>query len=379
MNRLPAVLDERLDHVHDLDPLVLGAVRHRCQARLGPVRRVAPALGEIAPPLCALALLVHHVDAAAVGHREPLRAAAVGVDQALHLREELDPVRPAVGQHVEAVERPANDLVLRPGAHERQRVGSVAQTQFRDAGAVVEPRDRHGRHQLVRRDARLRSEPFRVRRVSRARAERDETDARDVAQHVCDRRRGVRVVEDPGSGRDLGGVPRDRFDHGQVAERAHDAARADRVRDMHEDAVASRDLDVVLPRRHATDRDGDDHEIGAHERLALVGGALDRQVGALVLDQGARERVHHREPAGIDVHQRERPPAHAGRRQEAAQQQGHEHAASATDDRDLERHRAPFFMRHRAALPHPTAQLFIICTGEPTRWFDAVQRIKERE
>jgi len=36
-------------------------------------------------------------------------------------------------------------------------------------------------------------------------------------------------------------------------------------------------------------------------------------------------------------------------------------------------------MRHRAALPHPTAQLFIICTGEPTRWFDAVQRIKERE
>ena len=36
----------------------------------------------------------------------------------------------------------------------------------------------------------------------------------------------------------------------------------------------------------------------------------------------------------------------------------------------------PSHVRHRAALPHPTAQLFIICTGEPTGWFDAVQRIE---
>ena len=72
---------------------------------------------------------------------------------------------------------------------------------------------------------------------------------------------------------------------------ARTSAGADRVGDVHEDAVTPRDLDVVLPRRHTADRDRDDHEVRARERLALVERALDSEVGPLARDKRARERT----------------------------------------------------------------------------------------
>ena len=122
-------------------------------------------------------------------------------------------------------------------------------------------------------------------------------------------RRGVRVVEDPRIGRDLGGVAGHVGQHRRVTERAHDPARPDRVADVHDDAVAAGDLEIVGPGVHAADRDGGDHEVGAGQRLALVGGAGDAQLAALAWRSACPPATASR-PAGP----RRRPSASPARR-----------------------------------------------------------------
>ena len=203
----------------------------------------------------------------------------------------------------------------------------------------IEPPDGHRREDVVRLDSCELGQPAGVAGRAGAGAEGGRAHRGGVTQHGGDRTRGVRVVEDPGSRRDLGQVSADRLDHGQVAERAQHPARPDGVRDVHEDPVAARDLDVVLPGGHAAYGDRDDHEVGSVERLALVERALDGEVGALAGDERAGERGHDLEALGVHVHQRDRASAQARGREEAAEQQRDEHAAPAADDRDLDRHR----------------------------------------
>jgi hypothetical protein len=238
-----AMLDDRLDDVNHLDPPVLFAHGQRRQRHLVRMRRIAPAVGQILPLLHPRAFLVHVEDAGAVLHGQALGAPLVWLGQAQQLREELDPVCPAVRHHAEGIERPWHDGLVKPAAvyepagqsfhigahgslrllrHGRargaaqhvlhpgkqildgalpdtwQQIGATLCAQLHDTGAVVDAAH-HRRHgDLLRRHARQRGEPHRVHGQADARAERDRVDVGHGLHSHGVGRGGIRVVEDPG-------------------------------------------------------------------------------------------------------------------------------------------------------------------------------------
>ena len=302
--------------------------------RRGALRR--PGLGQLLQPAHARPLVRHVVGGDAVAHRHPLGGAGVGRLQPLHLRKELCPVRPAVGQHPVAVEHPLHDRLRRALAHQRHRVRAVGQPQLLDRCAVVDAGHHRWHRDLVGLDAGLVGQPLAAAGMPGAGAERVGAHLRRRGPHrQCLDRRGVGVVEHPRIGRHLGGVAGHVGQHRCVTERSHDPARPDRVADVHDDAVAAGDLEIVGPGVHAADRDGGDHEVGAGQRLALVGGAGDAQLAVLVGDQLVRQRLHHAQPALVDVHQRHLRGAQDGRLHQPPHQQRDEAAAASADDRDL--------------------------------------------
>ena len=76
--------------------------------------------------------------------------------------------------------------------------------------------------------------------------------------------------------------------------------------DLGKDTVAPGDLDVGLPGRQAAHGNGDDDEVGAEQGCALLHAAADDEVGLLLLDEPARQGLHHLQAPGIDVHQGDR-------------------------------------------------------------------------
>ena len=112
---------------------------------------------------------------------------------------------------------------------------------------------------------------------------------RPLVDELADHRHRVRVVQEPRAGADLGHVVADAEHHRRGAQRADDAADAERVADRLADAVAGRDLVVAHGRRVAADLDAVDHVVGAVERLAAVEGRRDPRLRAERLGRrGAR-------------------------------------------------------------------------------------------
>ena len=89
---------------------------------------------------------------------------------------------------------------------------------------------------------------------------------RALIDELADHRHRVRVVEEPRVRADLGHVVADAEHHRGGAQRADDAADAERVADRLAHAVAGRDLEVAHGRRVAADLDAVDDVVGAVER-----------------------------------------------------------------------------------------------------------------
>ena len=209
-----------------------------------PASGCGPGNGQFLELLDAAPFVVHVVGLDPVADAQPLGAAVVRLVDVLHLGVKLDPVLPAVGQHPVRLKGPLDDRLLDPLAGQRQPVAPVLQTKVDHACAVVDPRHHHRHHDLVGLDADVPAQPARVRRLRGARAQRQRPDLGHGAKRHRSDARGIGVVEHERVGRDLGDVAGHRGDHRRVTERAHDAARADRVGDVHDDAVLRWDLDV---------------------------------------------------------------------------------------------------------------------------------------
>ena len=103
-------------------------------------------------------------------------------------------------------------------------------------------------------------------------AQPDRLDRRLARHRAAQRGHRVGDVEHPRVGTELFHVAGDADEHGDVAQRAHDPARADGVADRLLDAVPLRDLEVVAHALEPAGGDGDDDVVGAGQRGALVGG-----------------------------------------------------------------------------------------------------------
>ena len=120
------------------------------------------------------------------------------------------------------------------------------------------------------------------------------------------------------------------------AEAAHDAADAERVGDGLAQAVFLRHLEIGdRAGLVAADLEGDDDEIGAVERLALVGIGLDRGRHAERRDQLAGDDLALFEPLRVDVHQRDRRAGQRRALQHVADDVLHEHGRAGADEGDL--------------------------------------------
>ncbi len=195
-----------------------------------------------------------------------------------------------------------------------------------DAGA--DERDLVERHagdlrQLTRRVLHRVAEPDDARR-RRARV-------RDPAEH----RHRVRVVEEPRARADLGHVVADAEHHRRRAQRADDAADAERVADRLAQAVAERHLVVADGRVEAADLHRVDHVVGAVERRAPVerGGHV-RAHAEPVADQAGDPRGR-LEPLRIDVVERDLRVRELREGEDVADQVARELDAAGSDEGDL--------------------------------------------
>ncbi len=111
----------------------------------------------------------------------------------------------------------------------------------------------------------------------------------------------VGEVEQPGIWADTLHRP-GQFEHdGDVAEGAGHAARADRVTDRLDDAVAGGDLDIVAHRLQAAGRDRHDDEVGIAQGGLLVGFDLNREIGPSLGDDAFAQVTHDRRCIRVDV------------------------------------------------------------------------------
>ena len=108
-------------------------------------------------------------------------------------------------------------------------------------------------------------------------------------------------VEHPGVRADLAHVLAHADQHGDVAQRAVDAAGADGVAHRLADAVAGRHVEVDGHRVEPTGGDGHDHEVGALERPPLVGGGGEGGSGAQRLVDLAGQGLHLVQGGRVDV------------------------------------------------------------------------------
>ena len=88
---------------------------------------------------------------------------------------------------------------------------------------------------------------------------------------------------------------------GNAPQRAQHAAGADAVADRLADAVATRDLDVVLHAVEAADREARDHEVGARERPLAVELGGRREADAAAARDLAAELLHQLQALGVEV------------------------------------------------------------------------------
>jgi hypothetical protein len=104
---------------------------------------------------------------------------------------------------------------------------------------------------------------------------------RRLARH-CPAQCGHRVgdVEHPRVGTDLLHIARDGNEHRNVAQRPHDATRTHGVADRLLDPVALGDLEVMAHALERARRDAHDDVVGAFQRVAPIGGRLDRDADA---------------------------------------------------------------------------------------------------
>ena len=158
---------------------------------------------------------------------------------------------------------------------------------------------------------------------------------RPLVDELADHRHRVRVVQEPRAGADLGHVVADAEHHGRGAQRADDAADAERVADRLADAVAGRDLVVAHRRGVAADLDAVDHVVGAVERLAAVERGGDLRLRAERLGDSVREQLCGLEPLRVDVVQRDLARGELGEREDVAEQVAGELDAARADERDL--------------------------------------------
>ena len=94
---------------------------------------------------------------------------------------------------------------------------------------------------------------------------------RALVDELAERRHRVRVVEEPGVGRtELGHLAPEREHVLRGAQRAEDAADAERVADRLAKPVARRELEVAQRRLVAADLDHVEHEVGAVDRGAAI-------------------------------------------------------------------------------------------------------------
>ena len=144
---VPPVVNYRFHYLGNNDAVVLGAMRkigESVAATITPPRR-----GDLLPRADTRDLRFHVVDMSAISHRQTLRTPEVGLLEPLQLREELNPVRPAVWHHAEGVDRPPHNLVTGALTHKRNGVAAITQPERHDARAVVDTADCNRQDQLL--------------------------------------------------------------------------------------------------------------------------------------------------------------------------------------------------------------------------------------
>ena len=124
---------------------------------------------------------------------------------------------------------------------------------------------------------------------------------RPLVDELADHRHGVRVVEEPGARTDLRHVVADGEHHRRRAQRADDAADAERVADRLADAVAGGDLVVAHGRRVPAHLDAVDHVVGALERLTAVERGRHLRLRAEHPGHPERELLRRAQALRIDV------------------------------------------------------------------------------
>ena len=159
---------------------------------------------------------------------------------------------------------------------------------------------------------------------------------RALVDELADHRHRVRVVEEPRARAQLGHVVADREHHRRRAQRADDAADAERVADRLADAVAGRDLVVAHRRRVAAHLHAVDDVVGAVERLAAIERRGHARVRAERLRDAARRsarpcprRSESMSWSAISLS------ARLGEREDVAEQVAGELDAARADERDL--------------------------------------------
>ena len=131
----------------------------------------------------------------------------------------------------------------------------------------------------------------------------DKLEARHAPQSPATHRHRVGVIKKNRVGAKLLHVARDFQQRRDVAQRAEDAARSQRVADALIHAIFQWDF-VILPELfHATRLDHHDDVIRILQRLAPIRGGRDRGVHAVVFNHAPDERVHFVEPVVRQRHQ----------------------------------------------------------------------------
>ncbi len=94
--------------------------------------------------------------------------------------------------------------------------------------------------------------------------------------------------------------------HRDGAQGAEDAATPARVAHVDVDAVLLGDLDVVAPDVGRAGQDGDQHVVGAGQRLAAIERGDDGGRVLALVDDALHRLSRPFEPVGVDVHQAKR-------------------------------------------------------------------------
>ena len=131
---------------------------------------------------------------------------------------------------------------------------------------------------------------------------------------------------------------RDVEQHRHAAQRAQDAAGTDAVADGLTDAVPLRDLDVVLHRIEAADRERGDDEVGAVERPAPVAFGLHGHRDAAPAGDLGAEILHELHALGVEIVQHDVRVVQRRRVGEVGEEARRPVIAPAADDRDVRAH-----------------------------------------